>query len=109
MLRHLCWRTPHQTIAVVQPASSLLCHAGSPFSFSAIAHKNVHKQLRGLSLWKAAGSEEICHRGLKECADSLAIADSLCFLFNLSLKECILPEPWKTATVQQVYKQKGDR
>ena len=86
---------------------SLKEYSGPYFSFTPIASHAVHGYLTKLNIWKATGNDEVCHRLLKGCADGLC--ESLCYIFNLSLAEGVYPNTWKTAIVQPVYKQKGER
>ena len=82
-------------------------HKGPTFSFTPITNDAIYKHLVSLNTWKAPGIDHVCHRLLKGCAEGLS--DSLCYLFNLSLKEGVFPNQWKTAVIQPVYKLKGDR
>ena len=68
--------------------------------------KGVTKLLRQLNPRKAAGPDEIPCRLLVTVADELAPA--LTHLFQLSLQSGKIPNSWRHALVQPVYK-KGDR
>ena len=66
----------------------------------------VRKLLQNLNPRKASGPDKIPSRLLKELATELAPA--LTLLFNRSLEEGIVPEIWRHAQVQPIFK-KGDR
>ena len=56
---------------------------------------------------KAPGDDGVNHQILKSCAHTLA--EPLCHIFNLSLKTGVFPRQWKTAWIQPIYKNKGER
>ena len=60
-----------------------------------------------MNVWKDPCLDYVSQRLLKECAEG--IAEPLCHVFNLSLQQGIFPVQWKSARVQSIYKQKGDR
>ena len=84
-------------------------HSGLPscFSFDELELLAVLKFLSALKVWKAPGIDRVCHYLLKNCAS--ALAGPLCHIFNLSLKTGVFPQTWKTASVQPIFKNKGER
>ena len=66
----------------------------------------VAKRLKALNPEKCPGPDGFHPKFMRECADELAIP--LCLIFNRSLQEAKLPDPWKTANVSPLYK-KGSR
>ena len=68
---------------------------------------DICKCLSSLNVRKASGLDEISQRLLRDCASGLA--ESLCHVFNLSLRTGVFPRLWKSAVVQPVPKPKSDR
>ena len=66
----------------------------------------VRLLLETLNTSKAAGTDELPAKILRECAAELA--PSLTQLYNLALSSGRLPQTWKTANISPVFK-KGDR
>ena len=92
--------------APVRPAQSIQdCQV--VFSFDELEPLAVLKFLSALNVWKAPGVDGVCHHLLKNCAS--ALAGPLCHIFNLSLKTGVFPQIWKTASVQPIFKNKGQR
>ena len=56
---------------------------------------------------KAPGNDGVNHQILKRCAHTLT--EPLCHIFNLSLKTGDFPGQWKTAWIQPIHKDKGER
>ena len=77
------------------------------FSFQAIAPEDVFKRLSTLNVWKAPRIDGVCHRLLKNCAQ--ALSSSLCHIFNISLQTGVFPKTGKTALIQPIFKNKGER
>ena len=69
--------------------------------------KDVFGRLSKLNVRKAPGDDGVNHQILKSCAH--ALAEPLCHIFNLSLKTGVFPGQWKTAWIQPIYKNKGER
>jgi hypothetical protein len=68
--------------------------------------QEVAKVLSGLQPGKATGPDQIGNFILKSCAQELA--NSLCNIFNHSLRSCTYPSAWKRGNVVPVHK-KSDR
>ena len=66
----------------------------------------VQLELNKLKTNKAAGVDEIYSRILKECSDE--VVEPLTLIFNKSIKECKVPNDWKTANVTPLFK-KGSK
>ena len=77
------------------------------FTFTALTTKDVFGRLSKLNVRKAPGDDGVNHQILKSCAHTLA--EPLCHIFNLSLKTGVFPGQWKTAWIQPIYKNKGQR
>ena len=69
--------------------------------------KDVFGRLSKLNVWQAPGDDRVIHQILRSCAHVLA--EPLCHIFNLSLKTGVFPGQWKTAWIQPIYKNKGER
>lgn len=67
----------------------------------------VLNYLSSLDISKATGPDGVQCLVLQRCATSLAYPLSI--LFDKSLRECTLATPWKRATVNPIYKNKGQR
>ncbi len=75
------------------------------FEFPPISEQAVLKRLQNLSVYKSSGCRTISNRVLKETAPF--VANSLTYLYNLSLNTGIFPEEWKAALITPIYKQRG--
>ena len=62
--------------------------------------------IHSVDINKASGPDNISHRMLKGCINS--ICEPLCILYNRSLSEGVFPESWKKAIVTPKFK-KGDK
>jgi len=71
-----------------------------------VTNEGVLKLLNGLNPAKAAGPDGLPSRVLKLLSNQLA--PMLTDIFNLSLKEAVLPEDWKNANVTPIFK-KGEK
>ena len=71
-----------------------------------ITEKEIVDLIMSLPTNKASGPDGINHRLLKSICNS--IAQPLCILFNISLRDCKFPSQWKLAHVIPIYK-KGDK
>ena len=71
-----------------------------------IDENGVHKQLKALNPYKAAGTDGISPRIFCELADILAAP--LTTLFQTSLDRGVVPRDWKTASVCPIFK-KGEK
>ena len=71
-----------------------------------IDENGVHKQLKALNPYKAAGPDGISPRIFRELADILAAP--LTTLFQTSLDRGVVPRDWKTASVCPIFK-KGEK
>ena len=92
------------------PTDSLPHHPGSSpsqFKFELISEDSVAKALRNLPTRKAPGLDDLPAYLLRECA--VELSSPLCHIFNLSLSSGVFPSEWKTARIQPVFKNKGDR
>ena len=76
-------------------------------SLTALTTNEVFERLSKLHTLKAPGADGVSHHILKSCAH--AIAEPLCHIFNLSLRTGIFPRNWKTARIEPIYKNKGER
>ena len=77
------------------------------FTFTALTTKDVFDRLSKLNVRKAPGDDGVNHQILRSCAHVLA--ELMCHIFNLSLKTGVFPGQWKTAWIQPIYKNKGER
>jgi hypothetical protein len=81
--------------------------ASSQFrNFKIVSDNDVLKPLSGLSKYKATGIDKVSGKMLKAAAP--AIAQSLPYIFNSSIKTCHFPNDWKIARVIPLFK-KGER
>ena len=78
----------------------------SNFTFHIISADQVLKVLQNLSVTKATGLDNIQAKVLKICAPS--IAQSISYIFNLSLRTGSFPCEWKTARISALFK-KGSK
>ena len=62
--------------------------------------------IHSIDINKASGPDNISHRMLKGCINS--ICEPLCILYNRSLSEGVFHESWKKAIVTPIFK-KGDK
>ena len=62
--------------------------------------------IHSIDINKASGPDNISHRMLQGCINS--ICEPLCILYNRSLSEGVFPESWKKAIVTPIFK-KGDK
>ena len=65
------------------------------------------KTLAALDCSKSPGVDCLHNRVLKECASTLV--RPLTFIFNLSLQSATFPCRWKSAIIQPIFKNRGDR
>lgn len=77
------------------------------FSFPLVGPREVTQVLQSLSPHKSSGCPLITNRILRESA--AVIADSLVYIYNLSLTSGVFPRDWKHATVCPVYKNRGEQ
>ena len=77
------------------------------FAFQPVSVSDVYKSLSELNTNKAAGMDGVSNRLLRSCAS--ALAEQLCHLFNLLLAKSVFPLSWKSAIVNPIFKQKGER
>ena len=62
--------------------------------------------IHSIDINKASGPDNISHRMLKGCINS--ICEPLCILYNRPISEGVFPESWKKAIVTPIFK-KGDK
>ena len=72
------------------------------FEIPLLSNGKVLKYLQGVDIRKSTGTDDIGPRLLKIAA--LYIADSLTYIFNLSIKTGTFPEKWKEAKVIPFHK-----
>ena len=77
------------------------------FDFQEVTEVDVTSALRELNVWKSTGLDGLSARILRECSSELA--ESLSFVFNLSLAEGIYPDQWKEALINPIYKNRGNK
>ena len=65
----------------------------------------ILKRLLTLSPLKSTGCRLLTNRVLKECVPF--IANSLTYLYNLSMNTGVFPSDWKSAIVVPIYKNHG--
>ena len=66
--------------------------------------EEVRKALRKVNPNKAAGPDNVTPKVLKGCADQLH--GILCYIFNLSLTQCVVSSSWKMPCIVPVRKRK---
>ena len=71
-----------------------------------ITYENVQEYLTKLRSDKAAGTDDLSPRLLKEIAEN--IVEPLTIIFRKSLQEATVSEDWKTANIMPIFK-KGQR
>ena len=85
-----------------EPNVSHLPHPNPVLSSVVCSHKEVHKLLSTHKVNTANGSDGISSVMLRGTAD--AITPALTTLFNLSLKQCTVPDQWKLSNITPVFK-----
>lgn len=76
------------------------------FEFPPLTTEDVLQALSRLPIHKSTGSADITNRVLRETA--VCIAESLTYLYNLSIATLSFPTDWKEATVTPIFKQRGE-
>jgi hypothetical protein len=76
------------------------------FKFETIEKESVHKCLKSISNRRNLDILGFDSKLLKICSN--AISDTLCKLFNISIKSGVIPEDWKIGRITPVYKGDGD-
>ena len=71
-----------------------------------ITMTDVKDIIHSIDINKAGGPDNISHRMLKGCVNS--ICEPLCIIFNHSLSEGVFPNSWKEAIVSPLC-EKGDK
>ena len=75
------------------------------FDFPPISSDTVLRRLQRLPIHKSTSDTYLTNRFLRECAPFLA--NSLSFLFNLSLNTSTFPNEWKQAIIVPIFKRRG--
>ena len=99
------------TIKTVQTSpmdllAQFMPNVNSTFKFKDITENEVLKLISSISIGKATGCDNIQAKILKLSAP--AIANSLCYILNLSLSSGKFPDDWKFARISPLFK-KGSK
>ena len=89
------------------PCQQLCAMTSDVFTFKSLSEPDVLKKLVQLDCSKSPGMDCLHNRVLKECASTLV--QPLTFMFNLSLQCGTFPRRWKSAIIQPIFKNRGDR